>query len=328
MSENRLKYLDIASGIMTIWVIVFHALYPMYGTEELKVIPWLYYFMPWFFYKAGMMFHPKEMKRELSNGWKKLMITFFIWSLIGWLAHIGWHLFVGDLTARIAIYSPLRSILLKAQVPLNGALWFLPILFLVRIIGNWFLNKGFCVKWLIITSAVLIFICKMLDWRFMPVYISGTAWGLFFFACGYLFKGNETNKWIAGIATFLFIGSLFTEIPSVYCKSGTPLIQALWYPACVAGCITFNNICRIFATIIDRVHLKKGILQYVGKNALNFYVPHKIIFHLGFNLIILYKYEWYSTWQGLFCVLFASACILPIINFVTNHIHKTCSAPS
>ena len=60
MSENRLKYLDVASGIMTIWVIVFHAIYPMYGTDELKVIPWLYYFMPWFFYKAGMMFHPKE----------------------------------------------------------------------------------------------------------------------------------------------------------------------------------------------------------------------------------------------------------------------------
>ena len=168
----------------------------------------------------------------------------------------------------------------------------------------------------------------MLDWRFMPVYVDGTAWGLFFFACGYLFKGNETNKWIAGIATLLFIGSLFTEIPSVYCKSGTPLIQALWYPACVAGCITFNNVCRILGYAVEKLHMKNGILQYVGKNALNFYVPHKIIFHLGFNLIVLYKYEWYSTWQGLCLVLLASACVLTIVNLIINHMHKICSAHS
>ena len=328
MSEKRLTYLDIASGIMTIWVIVFHAIYPMYGTDELKVIPWLYYFMPWFFYKAGMMFHPKEMKREISNGWNKLLKTFIIWSIIGWLAHVGWHWFVGDLTARVAFYSPLRSLVFKAQVPINGALWFLPILFIVRIIGNWLLNKGCRIEWLILSSALLVLICKLLDWRFMPIYIDGTAWGLFFFACGYLFKGNETNKWIASIAALLFIGSLFTDIPSVYCKSGTPLIQALWYPACLAGCITFNNVCRILGYAVEKLHMKNGILQYVGKNALNFYVPHKIIFHLGFNLIVLYKYEWYSTWQGLCLVLLASACVLTIVNLIINHMHKICSAHS
>lgn len=221
MSKKRLTYLDIASGIMTIWVIVFHAIYPMYGTDELKVIPWLYFFMPWFFYKAGMMFHPKDMNREISSGWRKLMITFLVWSIIGWFAHIGWHIFVGDLTPRIAFHTPIRSLIFKAAVPINGALWFLPILFIVRIIGNWFLNKGFRVEWLILSSALLIFIVKVLNWRFMPVYIDGTAWGVFFFACGYL-----------------------------------------------------------------------------------------------------------CTWQGLCLVLLASACILPIINLIINHIYKKCSVHS
>lgn len=295
MSKERIVYLDIAAGIMTIWVMVFNAIYPMYNTDELKVFPWLYYFMPWFFYKAGVMFRPKDMKDEIRGGWKKLILTFIIWSFIGWLAHIGWHSFAGDLTPRIAFYSPLRSLILSASVPINGAVWFLPILFLVRIIGNWLLSKSIRSEWIIFGAAICISVIKILNWRFIPVYISGTAWGIFFFAFGYILKNKETNKWIAGIAAIIFIASLFTDIPSVYSKSGTPLIQALWYPACVAGCVSFNNVCRLIAKIPVVAHSSKGIFQYVGRNAMNFYVPHKIIFHLGFNLIIFYREEWYST---------------------------------
>lgn len=156
----------------------------------------------------------------------------------------------------------------------------------------------------------------------MPVYVDGTAWGLFFFACGYFLQGKETNRWIMGMALLLFIGSLFTEIPSVYCKSGTPCVQTLWYPACVAGCITFNNFCRLLGIAVEKMQIKTGLFQYVGRNALNFYVPHKIIFHLGFNLIVFYKEEWYSTWQGLCIVLLAHVCILPIINIIINRLHR------
>lgn len=322
--KERLTYLDIAAGIMTIWVMLFHAIYPMYGREELVVVPWFYYFMPWFFYKAGMMFRPKDMCDEIRGGWKKLIVTFIIWSSIGWLAYIGWHWFAGDLTPRIAFYSPLRSLLLTASVPLNGAIWFLPILFLVRIIGNWLIGKNIRAEWIVLGSGLVVLMLKLLHWRFMPAYIDATAWGLFFFACGYLLKGKETNKWIACVAALLFIGSLFTDIPSVYSKSGTPLIQALWYPACVAGCITFNNLCRMVAKVPIVANSQGGVSQYIGKNAMNFYVPHKIIFHIGFNLIIWYKEEWYSTWQGLCIVLCAYAVILPIVNLIINRVHRVC----
>ena len=324
MPQQRLIYLDIAAGIMTIWVMVFHAIYPMYGTDELKVVPWLYYFMPWFFYKAGMMYQLRPMRDEIRGGWKKLIVSFIIWSFIGYLAHIGWHWFAGDLTPRIAFYSPLRSLAFKAAVPLNGALWFLPILFLVRIVGNWLLSKTIRIELVVLISFLCSLVIKIVHWRFMPVYISGTAWGLFFFAFGYLLQGRESNKWIAYIAAVLFVASIFTDIPSVYCKSGTPLIQVLWYPACVAGCITFNNICRMLGWLVEKINFQEGILQYVGRNALNFCVPHKIIFHIGFNLIIFYREEWYSTWQGLCIVLAAYAVILPIINLIINRIHKKC----
>lgn len=322
---QRVAYLDIAAGIMTIWVMVFHALYPMYGTNELQIVPWLYYFMPWFFYKAGMMFHPKTFSDEYHSGIKKLIKTFIIWSFIGWLSHLGWHWFVGDLTLRIAFYSPLRSLLLKAQVPLNGALWFLPILFVVRIIGNWLIRKGMRTIWIILSSLACILLCKIVHWQFMPVWISGTAWGLFFFSFGYLLQRKETKMWVAIVAAIIFVGSLFTDIPSVYCKSGTSLIQILWYPACVAGCITFNNFCRILDKVETQIASKIGVrflllFKHVGINAMNYYAPHKIIFHLGFNIIVLYKIEWYDKWQGLLIVLVAYAIILPMVNVIVNKI--------
>ena len=75
----------------------YHALYPMLGDEIFKHIPLLYFFMPWFFYKSGMLFAPKA-ARMMGGG--KLLYPFVIWSSIGWLAYIGWHWYVGDLTPR------------------------------------------------------------------------------------------------------------------------------------------------------------------------------------------------------------------------------------
>lgn len=36
MPSQRFAYLDIAAGIMTLWVMVFHALYPIFGHDELR----------------------------------------------------------------------------------------------------------------------------------------------------------------------------------------------------------------------------------------------------------------------------------------------------
>ena len=327
MPKSRLIYIDIASGIMVMWVMVFHAIYPMFGRDDLKVIPWFYYFMPWFFYKAGIMFKKKDCKTEWKSSARKLLFTFAIWSFIGYLAHIGWHLFEGDLTFRNAIYSPARSLLLTASVPLNGALWFLPILFLVRGIGNWLLNIRLlwfgCITGL--SFAIILLFVRM---PLLPAYISGTAWGLFFFATGYWLRDKETNIWVAIVAGIGFIASLFTDIPSVYCGVDNMTLKILWYPACVCGCVTFDNVCRFLDSAANYIkeitHLNLFcISKHVGRNAMNYYAPHKIIFHIGFNIIIFYRSEWYDTWQGLLIVLAAYAIILPYINYIVNQSHAT-----
>lgn len=76
-----------------------------------------------------MMFSPKPAKIERKNGLKKLIKSFVIWSIIGYVTFIVWIWCNNDFSLRMAFYTPLRSLFLKCSVPLNSALWFLPVLF-------------------------------------------------------------------------------------------------------------------------------------------------------------------------------------------------------
>ena len=77
---ERFKYLDIASGIMIIWVLLYHALYPMLELNILSKIPFLYFFMPWFFYKSGYMFNVNTNKELFRKDFRKLLLPFAFWS--------------------------------------------------------------------------------------------------------------------------------------------------------------------------------------------------------------------------------------------------------
>jgi len=79
---QRLKYLDIASGIMIVWLLLFHALYPMLGDNICGKVPYLYFFMPWFFYKSGMMFEVKSEKELMIKDTKKLLKNYLFGLLL------------------------------------------------------------------------------------------------------------------------------------------------------------------------------------------------------------------------------------------------------
>ena len=133
-AKERIEWVDLASGIMILWLLVFHALFPSVGANITGKIPFLYFFMPWFFFKSGMLFKVKDPQIEFKTNFRKLIINgFIVWSIIGHLAYLLDHwLIYHDLTLRLAFYTPARCLLLKGSIPINEALWFLPVLFLVR----------------------------------------------------------------------------------------------------------------------------------------------------------------------------------------------------
>ncbi|MBQ0088570.1 MAG: acyltransferase [Prevotellaceae bacterium] len=323
MSENRLKYLDLASGIMIVWLLLYHALYPMVGDNISGKIPFLYFFMPWFFYKSGMMFHLSNSKKLLKKDYSKLIRTFIIWSIIGYVVYLLWHgCKLHDLSLRIALYCPIRSLALGGSIPLNSALWFLPVLFLVRQIANYGISKIHPL-WMVLFSLIATAIMLTIKSRFFPFWLSSTCWGLFFFCVGYYLKDKENKWWVTLVALILCAGSYFTAIPSVYSDNSPQWHNfMLWLPACVCACITFNNVCRWLERSIDNVCHGKWffpIFSYVGRNSMTYYVGHYLIFKLGFDIIATHKAEWYASWQGLCIVIGCYAVILTSISiFLTR----------
>lgn len=307
MSNTRLSYLDLAAGIMTLWVMYFHA--PLYH------VPILYFFMPWFFYKSGQMFKFRPYNEELHKGWQKLIRPFIIWSLIGYAAYIIWGLCTWGLSMHQAFYTPLHSLFFSCCIPLNNALWFLPILFLVRTIGNYILPRVNHKLFLIIDFALLC-VLAVIRSHYVPIWISHTAWGLFFFTIGYDLREWETNKIVFSVASVLFVLSFLTPIPVFYndMSQSLPWHEIMWYLCGVCGCVAFNNICRMADRVTAQVSSQGGVLHYIGKHAINFYVPHFILFKLSYDIVGTYKEEWYDNWQGRLIVVLSYIVFLPIIN--------------
>ena len=323
--QKRLAYLDLASGIMTIWVLYYHALFPIFDGKILNHIPFLYFFMPWFFYKSGMMFNPKDRKTEWRNGISKLIKTFVIWSLIGYVAHILWNWYIGDLTLRLAFYSPLRSLFLHSSIPLNSAIWFIPILFLVRQLGNSLLPRVKTI-WIVLFSLGLCVLFQFVHVPFLPNWIGTTmSWGLFFFSFAYWIKGYETNRWLILFSAIVYFASVFTPIGYVY-SGGAPLwSRIIYYPSCAFACVFFNNVCRCLIDLTEhnKITIYKWqfpILSYVGKNAMSYYVPHYILFRLTFDIVARFNEAWYSGWQGLLIITIVYAIILTMNSYFSNRI--------
>lgn len=325
--SSRLSYVDIGAGIMIIWLMYYHALYPMYGSEIFSYFPFFFFFMPWFFYKSGMFFNPKPFKENTKKDAGKLLKQFAIWSAIGYICYILHHwLFFHDLTLRAAFYSPMRSLLLGGSIPMNNALWFLLTLFFVRLIANVALPK---INALIICIASMVVACAIhfAHIAFMPYTLYTIAWGLCFFSAGNFFKKYEQNKWLIAVSfVILLLTFTLTDIAEVYKKEETIAWYwyVLWYPASIAGCVLFNNICRWIDDLgkvvfkDSRLDMPLPIIKWVGRHSMTFYVAHYIIFRITFDWVGRYNDSWYSGWQGVVIITLAYAIIIVPLCFVLD----------
>lgn len=98
------------------------------------------FFMPWFFFKAGMFFKQRTLTEEIHKSFKRLLVPYIYFTVLGtcilWIKQFIYH----EFTFR-SILSPVTSILKAGSVPGNLALWFLLSLFCVRIIFNFINSK-------------------------------------------------------------------------------------------------------------------------------------------------------------------------------------------
>lgn len=262
--SNRLEHIDIGAGIMILWLLWYHALWPIYESRVLETIPWLFFFMPWFFYKSGYFFTSKPIKATIKKDAGKLLWQYMIWSIIGYAYYIVSLYLYDELTLKTIIYRPLHSLFAVGAVPANRSLWFLPILFVVHQMVN-VLSRKISLLWIGIVSMLIAIGLYLPDFAEMPRPLYATFWGMCFFSFGAYLRKYEQNKYVILLSVIiLLIAFLFTTTPTVYDQRVDWYMYIYWYPACIAGCIIFNNVCRCIHTYI---HTWRGYLLnlYMGR---------------------------------------------------------------
>lgn len=137
--KERLSYIDDVAGIMIIWMILGHCTF--FSGFSVPFYSVLGFYMPWFFYKSGMFFRKRNWLELIKKDYKKFIIPFVVYSLIGWFLWSICCLIDGSQTLSSCLLAPLKSLYLRGNIKGNGALWFLLSLFVVRQIANALINR-------------------------------------------------------------------------------------------------------------------------------------------------------------------------------------------
>lgn len=176
----REKSIDLISGILIIHMIFGHVLI-LTRQMDTSLYHWtsivLSFFMPWFFFKSGMMYRDKGLNKTLSDGWRTLIKPYIIYSIIGQIVFIMLLL----LSGRDFVFSNTMNFLIKnGAVEGNPPLWFLLSLFLVKIVFS-FIRKHIDSRIILSAIAVSAFAFSYLQvGKDIPLTFQHTSSGLFF----------------------------------------------------------------------------------------------------------------------------------------------------
>lgn len=234
----------------------------------------LSFFMFWFFFKGGMVFHSKPIVDSIKSGFKRLIIPYIIFTIIG----ISWELYIAIKTGSFGkswIYNEIITLCDHECCWTSMACWFLLSLFFVRILFQLLYNYSlhpFIIAVISLLFASLINIMhKDYSSAFSvkpPYYIGNIFMGLAFYALGFKMKHYQFNKYLFIIALSIFLLKFF--IPSnIDFRSNN--YSGYYYLAVLyslAGCIVFNNIFRSFA------NHRLILLTHIGHISMIYYLVH------------------------------------------------------
>ena len=188
--KSRDNTIDSVAGVMIIYMVFTHVCQHFglaQSTLYLLLERGLYFFMPWFFFKAGMFFSLKDDKEVIRASAFRLLKPFVIYSLLGYVVYVIVCAIKGNLA--LSALFPIKQLVLEGSITGNLPLWFLLTLFICRILLN-LVGKTKCrVLALCLLSLVAAFLMHLANFEH-PYYLANTMTGLTFMCLGYIVKKN------------------------------------------------------------------------------------------------------------------------------------------
>lgn len=260
MKNDRNYQIDAFTGIMIICSCMNH----IDHTNILLGV--FYFFMPWFFFKAGYFCKSEDLKTTFSKSIHRLVIPFVCFSILGLLARC--IQYRNDLHYNI-ITSQFSSLFYNGAPWCLMPLWFLTALFFCRLffslIHNQFLQNIAVLLGLIIAMADAYGVMP----KYMP--LVNFCLGIFFWQMGHLFRvyGKKINLsfcFFVFILTYLFFSQRFDMRTNVAIE-GDYLLTIL---GSILGCVVCMGLSNVTTC-------RFPILEYIGRNSMTIYCSHFIV---------------------------------------------------
>lgn len=281
-SKYRYTYVDNISGILILdMVFIVHVCPNCNIHNNYTYYIWLLfcYFMPWFYFKSGMFYEPNTI--PLSNGIRKLIIPYFLFSIFGLILHLAFELYVKVTPLSTILLNIKEDVIYRGGIGWNLALWFLISLFAVRIITP-ILNKILPISLILIISVFISWGANFYDLIY-PVWIGNIALGIMFYTMGYLLRVIQYKKIVFFISLILFICGFFLPLITKFdfrCNQiGVTDIYPIVMLYCTSGIITINNVAFKF------INKPITIITTIGKNSIILYVTHFPILMLCISVL-------------------------------------------
>lgn len=293
--KKRDASIDVVAGIMLLVMMGWH-ITQWCHLDATWIIP-VSFFMPWFFFKGGMMFKPKARSKVFSGGGIRLVKPFIVWTLAGYPLYAILLWLENDRNWTHYTILLIKQLLLSWGCSCNLALWFLLVLFAVRMAVNEIINNHLNVFVCAIIAIIIAYLLNMLHITSVR-FLGALASGLFYFAMGYLLRNAGYRKTFVVTASIIYfiVLLLFPIHVDMYANNvilGNWLMWPIWS---ICGVIFFN---AIFCALTKRFNVFLHAFAVLGENSMDYYVVHwlvlmatkiviKYLFHIDDNIIMMY----------------------------------------
>lgn len=324
--KERIRWIDFLSGVMIIWMILYH-IFIFTGNKEAQICDGLYkiffFFMPWFFFKSGMFVKEIPIKNVIVSGFKKLLVPYFLFSIFGYIAYVIQQVIISDISVDSMFIDPAITLLFTGSVLGNLPLWFLLALFLDKVLWQIFIKLKLN-NYIIALLSFIICFGGYLGGIKIPFYLWFTFSGLFFYSMGDFFRYLQFKDIIFLLAIILYVIAILFFPNSVQMRSNSLEFgyYALWPVTGLAAIIVWNNLSYKIETIKSRMTLLNKVLggvSLVGHNSLYLFITHSLILVPASAAV-----KSHFTNLGQFCVVFfVVATLLPVFSIFAKSLLDT-----
>ena len=328
-ASRRKVFLDVVSGLMIVHMIMGHVLqhsglWYVEGDQWYRPVRMaLFFFMPWFYFKAGVFLSRKrEVGAFVRRDVRRLLVPFVVWTAIGSLCYIALEAWLEPRPWIKMLASPVKSVWVNGSAGGNLALWFLLSLFWVRCVyrllpakGEWAAMAGaLAIGWLLCSKGVI-----------LPLSLSTLFPGLLMLLIGTRCKGllalatppageqrgGKVNKCILGGGK-IFIIILFAAGVIYVCPGTNMRMNEVAGPYPMAyllawlGCLSIAWVGAWLEPRVGHTWVWRA-LAWTGRESMALYVVHWIPIFVANRLL---RHWWPDIDMDLLTWLLLAICLL------------------